>query len=661
MCGLTGFFDPSGNCSEKDMTTIVKKMATTLRHRGPDDDGIWCDGDAGIAIGHRRLAIIDLSPQGHQPMVSGNGEWVVAYNGEVYNFPELHADLVKAGIPFKGRSDTEVILEGCAHWGVAETINRLVGMFAIALWNRKTRSLTLVRDRLGIKPLYWGNPTGKSAEKSGGLFLFGSELKSLTAHPSWRGGLNRDALAAFLRYGYVPTPGSIYADIHKLAPGHMLTLSSGAAPEIRTYWSLAETIEAGRRAPLDISRAEAVSQIEALIMQSVKDRMVADVPLGALLSGGIDSSTISACMQAQSAEKVRTFTIGFTEGGYDESTQAAAIARHLGTDHSELRVAPGHARDLIPRLAEIYDEPFADSSQIPTCLVSALAREKVTVALSGDGGDEVFLGYNRYKWADRVWRYSAGLPSPLRSAAAAFLQAPSPAAWDGIGRVLPASLRPRLMGEKLHKLASVFQARTANDIYTRLLTPWADGEEPVAGVSGRNPIFEDKALNDALPDFPLRMSAFDTLTYLPDDILTKIDRASMAVSLETRVPLIDHRLVEFVWRLPPALRRGSDKGMGISKSLLREVLYRHVPRQLVDRPKMGFGVPIDSWLRGELRDWAEELISEPRLKAEGLINPEPVRRAWTEHLSGRRNNQHALWNVLMFQAWNANRNSATGG
>lgn len=648
MCGFAGFVDPTHRRTGPQMSAVAGRMAATLRHRGPDDGDVWIDEEAGIALGHRRLSVIDLSPAGRQPMVSGDGRLVIAYNGEIYNFQDLRRQLEELGRSFRGRSDTEVILESCAEWGIAATVRRLIGMFAFAVWNREERSLTLARDRIGIKPLYWG--------RFGELFLFGSELKALAAHPGWRGEVDRDSLAAFLRFNYVPAPRSIFKGVSKLAPGHLLTLRQQQLPVIEKYWDLGGVARRSREERLDIGKDEAVERVESLLMDAVKRRMVADVPLGALLSGGVDSSTVTACMQAQASRPVRTFTVSFPESGYDEATHARAVARHLGTDHTELTVEPGHALNVIPRLPEIYDEPFADSSQIPTFLISEIARRDVTVALSGDGGDEMFLGYNRYFWADALWRRTGRLPLALRRTLGTTLRALSPAAWDRLFRLAPKGIRPRLAGEKMHKLAGALTAADPDAFYHRLLSPWEEASVPVAYASrAGGGILDDPAARETVPDFALRMSFLDTLTYLPDDILTKVDRASMAVSLEVRVPLLDHRLVELLWRIPKSIRMPGGGGDGRSKWLLRQVLYRHVPRELVERPKMGFAVPIDSWLRGPLRDWAEELLDEDRLKAQGYIDPLPVRRAWAAHLSGRRNNQHALWGVLMFQAWNQAR------
>ena len=646
MCGIAGFLDHGRQTAQHELQEWAGQMAATLRHRGPDGGAVWVDRDACLALGHRRLSVIDLSPAGHQPMVSANGRLVIAYNGEVYNFRELRAELEGLGHRFRGTCDTEVVLEACVRWGVEAAVPRLVGMFAFALWDTRERRLTLVRDRLGIKPLYWG--------EFGDLFLFGSELKALAAHPGWTPEIDRDALAAYFRFAYVPAPHSIYRGVFKLEPGQMLTLRPNQAPECTRYWDMAEVVRRARAAPLAISEQEAVARVEALLKDAVRRRMVADVPLGVLLSGGIDSSTVAALMQAESPRPVRSFTIGVCDSDYDEAADARAVADHLGTEHTELYVEPGHALAVIPRLPEIYDEPFADSSQIPTFLVSKMARRDVTVALSGDGGDEVFLGYNRYYWADALWRRAGPLPRPLRRAAAAVLRRPSPAAWDRLFRLVPKGARPRLAGGKAHKLAAVLGAADADALYRGLVSQWAEPAALVPGAEEPEGPMWDRALAGRMPDFVRRMQYLDTITYLPGDILTKVDRASMAVSLEARLPLIDHRLVELVWRLPRTLKRGP----GGSKWLLRKVLERYVPAELVDRPKMGFAVPLGRWLRGELRDWADALLDEKRLREEGLIAPAPVRRAFAEHLSGARDSEHALWCVLMFQAW---REAQRGG
>jgi asparagine synthase (glutamine-hydrolysing) len=640
MCGVAGLWDRRAATAPEALATAARGMTDTLLHRGPDAGDVWCDAEAGIALGHRRLSIIDLSPAGAQPMVSSCGRFVLSYNGEVYNAEDLRPDLIGAGRTFRGHSDTEIIVEGLAVWGVEATIAKLIGMFAMAIWDRRDRVLHLVRDRLGIKPMYWAS--------AGGLFLFGSELKALRAHKGWQPELDRDAVSSYLRFAYVPGPATIYRGVRKLPPGTILTLRAGPKPEpeIEAYWTLEAVARTGQARRFAGTEAEAIDALDTLLGDAVRRRMVADVPLGAFLSGGIDSSTVVALMQKHSTRPVRSFSIGFREAAYNEAQHAAAVARHLGTDHTELYVEPAHALDVIPRLPELYDEPFGDPSEIPTFLVSEMTRRHVTVALSGDGGDELFAGYERYFRAQSVLRRLFWLPKPARAAAGAALGALPPAAWSGIERLVPSRLRPPQLGDKARKLARVLAGDSA-DFYRLVASHWADPDAVVQGGAEPPHRHLDPRLVDLVPDPVERMQFIDTVTYLPDDILTKVDRASMAVSLEARVPILDHRVVAFSWSLPAPLKARDGGG----KWLLRRVLDRYVPRHLVERPKMGFGVPIDVWLRGPLRDWAEALLAERRLAVEGVFDPAPIRAKWQGHVSGARNDQYPLWNVLMFQAW----------
>jgi asparagine synthase (glutamine-hydrolysing) len=638
MCGIAGFIDLERRSGTQEIEALGRAMAATLAHRGPDANGIWSDAEAGIVLGHTRLSIVDLSAAGAQPMVSSCGACILTYNGEIYNAAELRPELEARGRCFKGHSDTEILVEGIAEWGVRATVERLIGMFAFALWDRRTRTLSLVRDRLGIKPLYWGRQNGR--------LVFASELKAFEVLPGWQPELDRDALAAYLRLSYVPTPHSIYRGLYKLKPGHIATIGADGQSAIASFWSLDDAAARGRANPLDCGDAEACDRLEALLGDAVGRRLVADVPLGAFLSGGIDSSAIAAMMAARSNAAVRTYSIGFAEEGFDEAPRARAVAAHLGTEHTELYVSPTQAQEVIPSLPAIYDEPFADSSQLPTYLLSKLTRQHVTVALSGDGGDELFAGYTRHRFA----RIAGKVPAPLGRALACGLNVAGPVLLDGLFRVLPPSRRPTLGADKMHKAAALFSA-SGEGGYRSLVSAWDDPEALVRGAREvKGPIF-DAGLARTLPDPLDRMQYLDTLTYLPDDILTKVDRASMAVALEVRVPILDHRIVEFSWRLPTRFKLRHGKG----KWLLRQLLYRHVPKELVERPKAGFAVPIASWLRGPLRAWAEELLSEPRLAAGGLLNPAPIRARWQEHLEGRRNWHASLWNVLMFQAWRGPR------
>jgi asparagine synthase (glutamine-hydrolysing) len=637
MCGIAGFVGVS-KLGGDNADATAEAMAMSLQHRGPDDQGVWLDPEAGAALAHRRLSIIDLSPAGHQPMISADERYVISYNGEVYSHQPLAAELVARGHTFRGHSDTEVILESFAANGIEPTLKRMIGMFAIALWDRRERTLTLIRDRLGIKPVYWA--------KFGELFLFGSELKALRAHPGWTPRIDRNAVAAFMRHNYIPAPHTIYEGVHKLEPGTILTLPWRGEPRITRFWNARAVARDGIHHPLDGSDAELTEQLETLLQDAVARRMIADVPLGAFLSGGIDSSTVVALMQAARSGRVKTFSIGFDIAGYNEAQHAAAVARHLQTEHTELTVTSREALDVIPQLPEWYDEPFADSSQIPTCLVSAMTRRHVTVALSGDGGDELFAGYNRYQLAQKFWQALALMPRPLRRGTAAAITSIRPERWTKIFSALPARVRPPQLGDKMHKLATVFRQDDVDTVYRRLVSHW-EPNEVMPGVAEPRGMLDDKALRDEIPDPLARMQFLDLVTYLPDDILTKVDRASMAVALEARVPLIDHRVVEFSWRLPrDAKVRGKT-----SKWILRQILYRHVPQALVERPKMGFGIPLGEWLRGPLRDWAETLLEEGRLREAGLVDPVTVRRFWQEHVSGRRNWQYLIWDVLMLEAW----------
>ena len=647
MCGIAGFL----TLEEPDNPfAIATRMADAIVHRGPDSTGVWGDKAAGVMLAHRRLAILDLTQAGAQPMMSACGRYVIVFNGEVYNFESLRIELKKAGAAphWRGRSDTEVIVAAIATWGLEAALKQFVGMFAFALWDRENRTLSLARDRLGEKPLYYG--------WSGKSFLFGSELKALRVHPSCVSEINRDAITLLLRHNTIPAPHSIYRGIHKLPPGTFVNLTEQDAatrkqPSPVMYWSARSVAESRQRDQFQDSDAQAETELERLLSEAVGGQMVSDVPLGAFLSGGIDSSTVVALMQTQSSPRVRTFTIGFDEAGYNEAEHARAVARHLGTDHTELYVTPRDAMDVIPNLAAIYDEPFADPSQIPTVLVSRLARQHVTVCLSGDGGDELFGGYNRHYWVHNLWGKFGWMPRPLKAALVGALTTLPPTAWNAVfkqlGRLVPARLRYATMGDKLHKAAEILDQRSPDDIYQGLVSHWNNPARLVPGSREPATLFTDPSHRPDLPDFEHHMMYMDQTTYLPDDILTKLDRAAMAVSLETRVPFLDHRIVEFAWSLPLAMKIRHGQG----KWLLRQVLYRHVPKELIDRPKMGFGIPIDHWLRGSLKPWAAALIEPGRLAREGFFDPAPIQRKWDEHQAGRRNWSYHLWSVLMFQAW----------
>ncbi len=645
MCGIAGFLDPAARRPDTTLIDIATRMAGTLLHRGPDDGGAWSEAVAGIAFGFRRLSIIDLTPAGHQPMLSANGRHVIVFNGEIYNAEDIRKELNQdGGAPlggWRGHSDTEVLLQACAHFGVVAAVERLIGMFAFALWDRTTRELTLVRDRFGVKPLYWAQIDGQ--------LLFGSEMKAFRAHPDFRAEMDPAALAGYLRHAYVPSPRSIYRGAHKLRPGHILTLSADGSIAIEPYWILRRIAAEGVRhaAADDIGPEQATAQLETLLLDAVGRRMISDVPLGAFLSGGIDSSTVVALMQAQSARPVQTFTIGFHETGYDEAVHARKVAAHLRTEHTELYLQPDDALKLVPHIPEWFDEPFADPSQLPTYLVSHLTRKHVTVSLSGDGGDELFAGYFRYFWGERLARWRAMLPAPVRRALGAGLHAVPTGAWNALSDIIPRRFCPPLLGYKIHRAADIMLERSEDGVYRRLVSFWNDPSELLADAPAPDGELWDPTLERDIPDLLGRMQYLDCMTYLTDDILTKVDRTSMAVSLEAREPLLDHRLAEFAWRLPRHFKVRN----GTGKWLLRQVLDRYVPRELVERPKMGFGVPIDSWLRGPLREWAEDLLDESRLRREGVLNPVPIRRKWAEHLSGDRNWQYDLWVVLMFQAW----------
>jgi asparagine synthase (glutamine-hydrolysing) len=638
MCGIAGYF--SVGDGDERATETLRAMAAALVHRGPDDFGLWSDSAGVVGLAHRRLSILDLSPAGHQPMRSHNQRYVVAFNGEIYNFLEVRKELEMAGAapPWRGHSDTEVMLASFEHWGVRQSLDRFVGMFAIALWDQVDRSLYLVRDRLGEKPLYYG--------WMGNVLLFGSELKALRRHPAWRAEINREALALFLRYSYIPAPHSIYQGIAKIIPGTYLRFDFGRRePRANNYWEPKRIAEEGQHYPLDGRPVVLTDHLERLLRNAVAQQMVADVPLGAFLSGGIDSSAIVALMQSQTSRPVKTFTIGFNESAYDEARHAKAVASHLGTDHTELFITGQEALATIPLLPTVYDEPFADPSQIPTFLVSKLARSHVTVCLSGDGGDELFGGYNRYLWGASIWRTIRWIPQPARKLVASSLTSLSPAALDSMLGAL--GMKQRSMGDKVHKLAKILDAGRAEDLYLGLLSHWANPGAVVLDVQEPPTLPAMPELWPSFAQFPTHMMYIDALTYLPDDILVKVDRAAMAVGLESRVPFLDHRIVEFAWRLPPYMKIRGQQG----KWLLRQVLYRHVPKGLIERPKMGFGVPIGAWLRGPLRQWAEALLSETKLQHEGFFRSTEISRKWREHQEGSRNWQHPLWNVLMFQAW----------
>ena len=617
MCGWAGFWKDSRPRDE--LEACARRMADTLIHRGPDDGGVWADAESGIALGFRRLAIIDLSPQGHQPMQSQSGRYVIVFNGEVYNFADLRRELEPLGHRFRGHSDTEVMLAAIEQWGLKAAVARFAGMFAFALWDRAERTLSLVRDRLGVKPLYYG--------WAGKTLLCGSELKALRAHPDFRAEVDRGALALMMRHSYVPAPHSIYQGIFKLPPASILTLASPTdRPEPVAYWSAREAALQGSTNLLDGSENEIVEQLDVLLRDAVRLRMVADVPLGAFLSGGIDSSLVVALMQAQSERAVKTFTIGFEDAAHNEADYARAVARHLGTEHTDLYVTPREAQAVIPNLAQIYDEPFSDSSQIPTFLVAEMTRKSVTVSLSGDGGDELFGGYSRYNVVPALWSKTRRVPPVLRRGLGNF------------GRNGTAG--------RLGQLAQVASAPDSQSLYRYFMSHWKSPAEIVIGAREPATYLSDPQ-HWIAGDFRHRMMYADTMSYLPDDILAKVDRASMAVSLEAREPLLDHRLLEFAWRIPPAMKVRNGNG----KWILRQVLGRYIPQEMIDRPKMGFGVPVGAWLRDPLRDWAEALLDERRLKNEGFFDPLPIRRKWQEHLSGARNWKGYLWDVLMFQAW----------
>ena len=641
MCGLTGFWTKRDG---GDLAQSVRRMTDAISYRGPDDQGHWLDEERGLALGHRRLSIIDLSPEGHQPMHSASGRYALVYNGEVYNFAQIRAELEREGYAaWRGHSDTEVMLAAFEAWGVEAAVARFVGMFAFALWDRAEGALYLVRDRLGIKPLYYG--------WNGATFLFGSELHALKQHPDFEGRLNQRAIGTYLRYCYVPSPESIFEGIYKLPPGTLLKVRGPlehAEPQV--YWSAYEVAQAGLRCPFEGDAADAANALYDLLSEAVGCRMVADVPLGAFLSGGIDSSTVVALMQAQSARPVKTFTVGFHEESFNEAHHAKAVAEHLGTDHTELYVTAEDAMAVIPKLPRLYDEPFADESQIPTFLISELARKQVTVSLSGDGGDELFAGYTSYQQDKARWQTLERVPYALRSRAAQVLAktAETPQRrLDSLGRVLPGALQQYANAERLGRMADYLGLESRSELHNKRLTR-LDAHQMLLSAKESESYRADRPNWTSFPEHVQSLMYWDMTTFMPDDILVKVDRASMGVSLEARVPILDHRVAELAWRFPLEMNFRDGKG----KRLLREVLYRYVPEPLVERPKKGFGVPVGRWLRGPMRDWAEDLLSEERLKREGLLEVGTVRRQWEDFLAGNfAQGQSPIWTTLMLQAW----------
>jgi asparagine synthase (glutamine-hydrolysing) len=654
MCGIAGYVSPK----PLDARAVIEAMCNRLAHRGPDASGVWLDPSAGLAMGHRRLAIIDLSPSGEQPMMSASERYVIVFNGEVYNFEALRKEISRARNaghkPWRGTSDTEVVLEAIETWGFEEALKKFIGMYAFALWDRRDRKLFLVRDRMGEKPLYYG--------MAGSSFVFGSELKALRAFPGVDFEINRQALSAFFQFSYVPTPLSIYRGVRKLVPGSYIIVS--VAPngtvvvgEPIRYWSLdgiSRDVRAREFEAMDDKQL--TDELQTRLSRTVRRQMVADVPLGAFLSGGVDSSLIVSLMQAQSRHRVRTFTIGLTDRSLNEAPYAKMVAQHLGTDHTEFYVDATAAASVIPRLSQIYDEPFADSSGIPTFLVSQMARQHVTVSLSGDGGDELFAGYPRYQFCQDLWRRLAKLPRWSRDIISTAFTSLSPLAWDhAFNFVLSNSQRQQVNGHRMHRLARVLLADTFDELYVRVISQWHEEDGLVLGSEGQNgnAVHEWRDGNEPVLN---RMRRFDLEQYLPDDLLTKVDRASMHVSLESRSPFLDHEIVQFAWALPERALVRERQG----KWILRQLLDRYVPRALVERPKAGFAIPVSQWLRTELNEWAEELLDEQTLRTQGYLDPEPVRRMWQEHCSGKYDRHTYLWNVLMFQAWLQSQTAAAG-
>lgn len=640
MCGIAGFIASQPVSWGK---VCAAKMAQTLHHRGPDDSGVWADSSGRVNLAHARLAIVDLSPEGHQPMPSPSGRFTMVFNGEIYNFRALRKDLEDQGCSFRGHSDTEVLLNGFEVWGVEETLRKSVGMFAIALWDEREQRLHLVRDRVGEKPLYYGLVNGS--------LVFSSELKAFKQYPDFSADVNRDALTLMMRHNYIPAPHSIYQGISKLPAATMLTVSGDSVTDwhISTYWDFDSVVTDGVANRNQLSDAENVEGLDRVLRQSISEKMIADVPLGAFLSGGYDSTAVVALMQSMSDTPVNTFSIGFNEEGYNEAVHAKAVANHLGTNHTELYITPQQALDVIPTLPGIYDEPFSDSSQIPTFLVSEMTKKKVTVALSGDGGDELFGGYNRYSLANNLWGKLSKIPRPLRSGSASLVTSVSPNVLNALItpflKLLPASYQHANPGDKLHKLAGILSLPNADAVYLKLLSHWDAPENLVLGSQEpHNPSF---GRFSHLDNFVEKMMAVDTVNYMSDDILTKVDRASMAVSLESRVPFIDHRVIEFAWGLPFDCKIRNGEG----KWILKQMLDRYVPRSIMERPKMGFGVPIDSWMRGELREWCEALLDPVKLRQQGYFDETQITEKWEEHKAGTRNWQYYLWDILMFQAW----------
>jgi asparagine synthase (glutamine-hydrolysing) len=697
MCGFSGFI--TSDCrilTEAEAT--VNGMAKALKHRGPDDAGAWFDVTSGIALGFRRLSILDLSSAGYQPMISASGRFVMTFNGEIYNHKELRnllniSQSNKFNHTWNGHSDSETLLACFEKWGLEKTLQKTVGMFAIALWDTQACTLHLARDRFGEKPLYYGWTISEGANTST-AFVFGSELKALRAYPGFDNQISREALSLYMRFTYVPAPYSIYQNIFKLEPGCLLSINSKLSttfnvastesayrpgsiqvpivPKInlrppyardglsmQRWWSLASVVEDGLKCQIS-NEEDAIDALEQRIKEAVRSQSLADVPLGAFLSGGVDSSCIVATMQTQTSNPIKTFTVGFEEAGFDESPYARSVAKHLGTDHNEIFVSAKQAQQVIVELPNMYDEPFADSSQIPTNLVCKAARLQVKVALSGDAGDELFGGYNRYFWGPRIWSKLAWLPYPARLALGAAIRAIPPSNWDALiqpfNALVPESRKFSSAGDRVHKLAArLVTVRNLDELYKSLVSEWQDPARVVKGsvcVLGAQLLEPESKLSDPLPSFgvehpQLRMMYRDCISYLPDDILCKVDRAAMSVSLETRMPFLDHRVVELAWQLPMNMKIRDGQG----KWALRQVLYKYVPKELIDRPKAGFAIPIGQWLRGPLREWAEELINEKRLEVEGYFYSKPIREKWTQHLSGRYDHTPSLWTVLMFQSW----------